>query len=265
MTELTEPHSRRKFSNALAGGAAMSLGLSSPKGMSRAMDLDHMPAFTIVTQKGIPDKAAIRTENTSRNRLDSLMRMPDHKSGTTKFDKSTHNRTIAPLTSEDIGQFHNLSLMSTLRSMQPSAAPSKDRPHIMENPPSFYDDDLRKRQEKYNKAIKDRAAFKRTYFSHERKTILAGNDNFEEVDADKRLQEPKYTGGQITATRSEFKRVIQRRRSRQSVAAPTNLDVDFIGNSNEHHHLIKAGKFTKDELSFGMNLRSYKNTTQFNA
>jgi hypothetical protein len=58
---------------------------------------------------------------------------------------------------------------------------------------------------------------------------------------------------------------VQRRRSRQSVAAPTNLDVDFIGNSNAHHHLIKAGKFTKDELTFGMNLRSYKNTTQFNA
>lgn len=43
------------------------------------------------------------------------------------------------------------------------------------------------------------------------------------------------------------------------------MDVDFIGNSNNFHHLIKAGKFTKDELAFGMNLRSYKNTTQFNA
>ena len=31
--------------------------------------------------------------------------------------------------------------------------------------------------------------------------------------------------------------------------------------SNDFHHLIKAGKFTKDELAFGMNLRSYKNTT----
>ena len=93
----------------------MSLGLSSPKGTARVMDLDSMPAFTIASGKGIPDKATIRTENTSRNRLDSLMRMPDHKSGTTKFDKSTHNRTIAPLTSEDIGQFHNLSLMGTLR------------------------------------------------------------------------------------------------------------------------------------------------------
>ncbi len=75
----------------------------------------------------------------------------------------------------------------------------------------------------------------------------------------------KYTGGQIQATRSEFKKVVQRRKSRQSVAAPTNLDIDFIGNSNDFTHLIKAGKYTKDELSFGMNLRNYKNTTQFNA
>jgi len=49
------------------------------------------------------------------------------------------------------------------------------------------------------------------------------------------------------------------------VAAPTNLDIDIIGNTNDFHHLIKAGKFTKDELTFDMNLRSYKNTTQFNA
>jgi hypothetical protein len=90
--------------------------------------------------------------------------MPDHKSGTTKFDKSTHNRTIAPLTSEDIGQFHNLNLMGTLRHMQPIAS-SKDKPPMVDNPPSFYDADLAKKTEKYNKSIKDRAQFKRTYFS----------------------------------------------------------------------------------------------------
>lgn len=96
----------------------MSLGLSSPKGNGNAnLNLDAMPAFTIAAMKGIPDKATIRTENTSRNRLDSLMRMPDHKSGTTKFDKSQHSRSINPLTSEDINQFQNLHMMSTLRSM----------------------------------------------------------------------------------------------------------------------------------------------------
>jgi len=78
----------------------------------------------------------------------------------------------------------------------------------MDNPPSFYEADLHKKQEKYSKALKERDAFKKTFYSSERRTILAGNDNFEEIDADKKLQEKRYTGGQIQATRSEFKRVI---------------------------------------------------------
>jgi len=154
-----------------------------------------MPAFKIQTSKGIPDKIQIRTENTSRNRLNSLMRMPNHKLGTIKFDKSVHNRSIAPLTSEDINQFNNLSLMSTLRSSQPSTSMNKSRGPTADCPPSFYEDDLKKKQEKYSKAIKDRANFKKMYFSKERRTILATNDNFVETDPDKKLQEPKYTGG----------------------------------------------------------------------
>ena len=254
----------RKGSHALQGSAAMSLGLSSPKGLN-SINFESLPAFTISSNKGIPEKGNIRTNITSRTRLDSLMRVPSHKVGSGKFDREKDSRSIAPLTSEDIGQFHNLSLMSTLRSQMPSVTGSRTKSVSVDNPPSFYEDDLRKKEEKFAKAIKDRQNFKRMYFSGERRTILAGNDNFVEADADKKLADPKYTGGQIQATRSEFKRVIQRRKSRQSVAAPTNLDVDFIGNSNNFAHLIKAGKFTKDELSFGMNLRSYKNQTQYTA
>ena len=55
MTEV--PLSRRQASNSLVGTAAMSLGLQSPKGMSRVGDLDNMPAFTIAASKGIPEKA----------------------------------------------------------------------------------------------------------------------------------------------------------------------------------------------------------------
>ena len=108
----SESANRRKLS-ALVGTGVMSLGLNSPMGLP---DVEQMPAFTINMSRGIPDKAKVRTESTSRNRMDSLMRMPNHKSGTTKFDKLADARTIAPLTSEDIGQFHNLGLMSTLRS-----------------------------------------------------------------------------------------------------------------------------------------------------
>ena len=176
----------RKFSGALSGSAAMSLGLNSPKGLATPSGIETMPAFVINTTKGIPDKAVMRTGNTSRNRMESLMSMPAHKSGTKKFDKVSDMRTIAPLTSEDINQFNNLSLMGSLRSQQPSVT-HRNKSVTVENPPSFYEDDLRKRQEKYTKAIKDRAAHKRTYFSNERRTILAGNDNFAGEDADKKI------------------------------------------------------------------------------
>ena len=82
--------------------------------------------------------------NTSRNRMDSLMKVPNHKQGTSKFDKSTHARSIAPLTSEDIHQFNNLSLMGTLRSMNPSVT-ARNKSVALDQPPSFYDDDLKKK------------------------------------------------------------------------------------------------------------------------
>ena len=91
---------RPSGTNLMSNAGMQSLGLSSPKGM--AADFDSMPAFQINTSKGIPDKGSIRTMNTSRNRMDSLMKVPSHKQGTSKFDKSTHARSIAPLTSEDI-------------------------------------------------------------------------------------------------------------------------------------------------------------------
>ena len=50
----------------------------------------------------------------------------------------------------------------------------------------------------------------------------------------------------MTATKSEFKRVIARRKSRQSVNAPTNCDIDFIGNSSDYSHLIKNLALDRD-------------------
>lgn len=251
-------------SGALKASAAMSLGLSSPRANSPKSPKTSL-AFTIEKDRGIPTKDEMRTADARSNRMDSLLRMPAHKQGTTKFDAVADQRTIAPLTQEDIGQFANLGLMSTLRN-NAGGVTARNRSIVqVENPPSFYDDDLKKKQEKYAKAIKERIAYKRSYLSSERRSIHTTNGNVAEADADKKLADSRYTGGQITATRSEFKRVVQRRKSRQSVCAPTNVDIDFVGNSNNFSHLIKGGKLTKDELTFGMNLRSYKNSTQFNA
>ena len=76
--------------------------------------------------------------------------------------------------------------MSTLRSQNLSVSGSKARQNYtaMDNPPSFYDEDIKKRLKKYNPSIEDRALFKRVYQSKERRSILTGNDNFPEVDAD---------------------------------------------------------------------------------
>ena len=110
---------------------------------------ESMPVFSINKSRGIPAKHDIRNSNHSANRLASLMSLPKHKSGTTKFDVNTNDRTIAPLTSEDLGHFNNLSLMSTLRSQNPSAmAGANKAPQgtLVDNSPSFYDDDIRKKK-----------------------------------------------------------------------------------------------------------------------
>ena len=68
--------------------------------------------------------------------------------------------------------------MSTLRENKP-ATTTRENANV-DQAPSFYEDDLKKKETKYGKSIKDRQQFKRTYFASERRTVLAGNDNFVE-------------------------------------------------------------------------------------
>ena len=188
-TNQTSSSAMRKYKGALVGGGAMSLGLNSPSaGGARqnspprtsmaapsSANYESMPVFTINKSRGIPGKQDIRNSNSLSNRMASLMSMPKHKSGTTKFDVKTNDRTIAPLTSEDLGHFNNLSLMSTLRSQNPSAMAGSNRAPqgtLVDNSPSFYDDDMRKKREKYNASIQDRALFKRVNHSNDRRTIF---------------------------------------------------------------------------------------------
>ena len=69
---------------------------------------------------------------------------------------------------------------------------------------------------------------------------------------------------------SLFNQVLKRRRSRASILAPTVLDFDYAGDSAKFQHLIDKrpdglGQPNKVQLNFEMNLRNYKNTTEFNA
>ena len=118
-----------------------------------------MPAFRI-TKSSIPEKGTMRSKYGTQDRLDSLMRRPNHKSGTKKFDPENSERTIAPLTCEDTSQFCNLGLMNSLRQNTAgvsSAKKSLKASHAgltIDNPPSFYDDDMRKWGDKFANSVK---------------------------------------------------------------------------------------------------------------
>lgn len=134
-------------------GGASRMGLSSPtSGANSPVNFESMPVFQVNSTMKIPDKSDYRTEVKPR-RMASLLSRPLHKSGTTKFDVTTDVRSIAPLTSEDIGQFNNLGLMSILRERKPSVTKERTQSVTIDNPPSFYDDDIRKKEEKYKNSI----------------------------------------------------------------------------------------------------------------
>jgi len=168
---------------------------------------DSAPAFKIESTKGIPNKSSINSIRRNRERVEALLTRPMHKTGTLKFDGDPSKRTQHSLTHEDTGNFANMSLMSTLRAGK-AFATGDDKLHTtIENPPSFYENDMNKWKKKFEKAVSTRATHKRQIMSMDRRTILATNDNFVPRDADARLAEPKYTGGNIQPQKSEFKKV----------------------------------------------------------
>ena len=102
--------------------------------------------------------------------------------------------------------------------------------------------------------------------STDKKTILATNDNFVEKDADVKLnEEQRYVGGGIQPKKSEFKKVTEMRKSRQSTNAFANLDLDLTGNTAPYQHMLQNRKNSKGELQHMINLRQYKNTSNFHA
>jgi len=98
--------------------------------------------FKIDKDFKIPEISQLRPRESRTERMDSLLSMPLHRSGTIKFNGDMANLTLIPLTQEDKEQSINLPLLNTLRqpftSMgSPSGKPETTNP----NPPSFYDAD----------------------------------------------------------------------------------------------------------------------------
>ena len=140
-------------SNALVGGGAGAMGLT-PRGNS-LLAYDSAPAFRITSDRGIPNKASIDSNRRNRERMQTLMVLPMHKSGTVKFDGDPAKRTIHALTHEDTGNFSNMGLISTLRISKGGEhkVTAEERMHSIDNPPSFYEDDLQKWKKKFAAAV----------------------------------------------------------------------------------------------------------------
>lgn len=99
-------------------------------------------------------------------------------------------------------------------------------------PPSFYEAEMTKWKGKFTKAVDDRAAFKKRYLSTDRKSILTTNDNFTGDDADTKLNaSATFRGPGLHPTKSEFKRVTEARKTRNSNGGFCVLDVEMTGNT----------------------------------
>ena len=145
------------------------------------------------------------------------------------------------------------------------------------NPPSFYQDHVDKWHAKFAKAVKDRENTKRQLGRTMEVSCLTRNTNIRVDDGTgKRGKRGKSTAPSTSidaaaqGKQSLFNQVLKRRRSRASILAPNVLDFEYAGDSAKFQHLIDKrpdglGYPDKGQLNFEMNLRNYKNTTEFNA
>jgi hypothetical protein len=124
---------------------------------------------------------------------------------------------------------------------------------------------------KFKRDVDARAAQKRQIGRISEVSCLTRNTNIRadgEGGRGKRGRSQANTNVGEDAQKSLFNHVLKRRKSRQSVYAPTNLDFDYAGNSSHFQHLIDKrpegqGFPNKTQLNFEFNLRNYKNTTEF--
>jgi hypothetical protein len=154
-------------------------------------------AFNFGQGAAIPDASIHRSGEMRAERMGSLTRVPAHKPNLMKFSGDPAHRTIAPLTYEDLGQFGNISLISTLRV---DVSPNR-KVDSMGVPPSFFDDDMNKWEKKFSAAVADRANIKK----HMMKTldlnarnVVNGNvhADSEFFDVEKRLADhASFPGG----------------------------------------------------------------------
>lgn len=139
--------------------------------------------------------------------------------------------------------------------------------------PSFYYKDIEFWQGKFAKHIKERDAHKRYLAKTQDINCLTRNTNIK-TDQDEHVSRKGKKAGTVAESTDKgpslFNQVLKRRKSRQSVYAPGVIDFDYAGDSAQYQHLIEKRADTaafpnKSMLNFEMNLRTYKNITEYNA
>eukprot|EP00347_Sterkiella_histriomuscorum_P018196 403346422 len=187
--------------------------------------------------------------------FERLLARPRHKPNRLKFDQTNteclNEKENDPLTMEDHFKLMDMPWIQKLRFQDPSEQMRLSMPKrpqettVPDKAPHFFENDMQKWHQKFEKSIKDRTSQKKFLQTTHEFNLTTKNSNF---------QKSAYS-------------LPKRRNSRQSAEAFTTIDFECIGNTNEFNHLInkKIGCVAPNpiQLDFEMNLRNYKSQTQF--
>ena len=109
----------------------------------------------------------------------------------------------------------NFCLMGTLR--RPFELSKAAFSPTVTNPFSFSELEKQKWSERFAASIKERNDFKQKFLRDHDQSVLNTNLNVKDkCDWDAKLKATKYTGGKLMPAQSELKKVLKRRKSRQS-------------------------------------------------
>ena len=180
------------------------------------------------------------------------MKRPNHKVAKPKYKSENgdiqYDREVNPLTMEDNFSKFDTPWLAVLRDRNHSAqtAATTKRKKLLGNtipqPPSFYEDDMGKWDQKFKKTIQERDDFKKKYLK------------------DTQLGITREPNDKI------MEKIEKRRKSRLSTNTFNVVDFDYHGNTNSFSHLIK-NKFkeppTVSQLNFECRLRTYKSKSEY--
>ena len=115
-TRYPSPSMRSNYSTTLGRAGAGSLGFSTP-----AFKIDH--------DKGIPPANHAVKLARSKESVENLLSQKNPASIKIKFDGDPKKRTLVPLNLNDIGNWDNMELMGSLRSIKDEVHDEEKRSH----------------------------------------------------------------------------------------------------------------------------------------